>query len=150
MGPSALDKRWSLKGRKILMEFTHLTGTGWWWKRCHGFSPLLPPPPKNDAVVIYGIKLAAVYPCVNAFHKMLLSSEGSRVSSQKGPFIARSISIRERGANMFQSELLVLWKIQEYKQSHDWNVRRWGVAKKRQSRQENRKNFPKIDDLVTI
>lgn len=49
---------------------------------------------------------------------------------------------------MFQSELLVLWKVQEYKQSRDWNVRRWGAAKK--SRQENRKNFPKIDDLVII
>lgn len=64
--------------------------------------------PKNDAVVIYGIKLAAGYLCVNAFNKMLPSSESSRVFSQKGPFIARSISIRERGANTFQSELLVL------------------------------------------
>lgn len=64
--------------------------------------------PKNDAAVIYGIKLAAGHLCVNAFNKTLLSSESSRVSSQKGPFIARSISIRDRGANMFQSELLVL------------------------------------------
>ena len=67
-----------------------------------------PPPQKNAAVVIYGIKLAAGYLCADAFNKMLLSSESSRVYSQKGPFIAWSISIRERGTNAFQSELLVL------------------------------------------
>lgn len=62
------------------MKFTHLTGMG----DAVGFFP----PPKNAAVVIYGIKLAAEYLCADAFNKMLLSSESSPMSSQKGPFMA--------------------------------------------------------------
>lgn len=79
------------------MECTRLSG-------CCGFYS----PRKNTAVIIYGIKLAAGYLRADAFNKTLLSSESSRVPSQKGPFIAWSISIRERGTNAFQSELLVL------------------------------------------
>lgn len=79
------------------MECTHLSG-------CCGFYSHR----KNTAVVIYGIKLAAGYLRADAFNKTPLSSESSRLSSQKGPFIAWSISIRERGTNASQSELLVL------------------------------------------
>lgn len=85
------------------MEFTYLTGTG----GAAGFCPSLPPP-KNAAVVIYGIKLAAGYLCADAFSITLLGSESSLAPLQKGPFIVWSISIRERGINVFQPELLVL------------------------------------------
>lgn len=98
------------------------------------------PPEKNTAVVIYGIKLAAGYLRADAFNKTLLSSESSRVSSQKGPFIAWSISMRE--VQMRSSLSYWCCEIQAYKQSRGWNVRRQGKWPKEAESTGEQEEFP--------
>lgn len=48
------------------------------------------------------------------------------------------ISVRERGTNVFQSELLV----QAYEQSHGWNVRRQGEQPKEEESVGEQEEFP--------
>lgn len=115
------------------MEFTHLTGMG---------GTALSLPPKNAAVVIYGIKLAAEYLCADAFNKMLLCSESPPVSSQKGPFIVWSITGQERGINVFQCELLVRRNTAVNKQGRGWNVRRQGQQPKEAESVGEQEEFP--------